>query len=64
MRVKQVAEINSAGIEGLESCPFCDFKAIVDDADEEIFWCGNEKCGAATCRKCKKEVKKIFFVEN
>ncbi|EXJ94098.1 hypothetical protein A1O1_02491 [Capronia coronata CBS 617.96] len=53
---KQQAEIAAAGIEGLEECRFCDFKAICDDVSEElVFYCQNPDCCRATCRKCNKD---------
>ncbi|KAK7043632.1 hypothetical protein VNI00_008243 [Paramarasmius palmivorus] len=54
-RVKQRKEIEMAGIEGLEECPFCDYKCVIENQDEKLFRCGNEdSCGAITCRQCKK----------
>jgi hypothetical protein len=51
---QQQAEISSAGIQGLEMCPFCDFKAICEPVDvDSVFDCRNPDCGFVTCRKCK-----------
>jgi hypothetical protein len=51
---QQQAEISSAGIQGLEMCPFCDFKAICEPIDvDSVFDCQNPDCGLVTCRKCK-----------
>ena len=51
---QQQAEISSAGIQGLEMCPFCDFKAICEPVEvDSVFDCQNPDCGLATCRKCK-----------
>ena len=51
---QQQAEISSAGIEGLEMCPFCDFKAICEPVEvDSVFDCQNPDCGLVTCRKCK-----------
>ncbi|KAJ4488145.1 hypothetical protein J3R30DRAFT_3433416 [Lentinula aciculospora] len=54
-RVKQRKEIEMAGLEGLEECPFCEYKCVIENANERLFRCGNdETCGAITCRQCKK----------
>ena len=55
-KVKQMKEIEDAGLEGLEECPFCDFKVVIDNADEKLFRCQNEGCMAVSCRACKKPV--------
>ena len=57
-RVRQQREVEAACIEGLEECPFCEFKAVleVDVESDKLFRCQNEECGRASCRKCKKEV--------
>jgi len=53
---KQQAEIMAAGLEGLEQCPFCDFKAICDTIDvNPVFACQNPECEVASCRKCHLE---------
>ncbi|XP_018569505.1 E3 ubiquitin-protein ligase RNF216-like [Anoplophora glabripennis] len=49
---KAVAEIKAAGIEELESCPFCDFAYIPNESDK-IFRCLNPDCMKESCRKCK-----------
>lgn len=50
---EQQAEIAAANIEGLEQCPFCDFKAICDTVEEApVFSCQNPNCAKVTCRKC------------
>ncbi|RMZ76354.1 hypothetical protein DV738_g5029, partial [Chaetothyriales sp. CBS 135597] len=51
---QQQDEIAAAGIEGLEQCPFCDFKGICDPVEEDPnFHCQNPDCFRATCRICK-----------
>jgi len=59
-RVKQQQEIENAGIDGLEACPFCEWKCVIEASNEEekLFRCGNEDggCGIVSCRICKKEV--------
>jgi hypothetical protein len=53
---QQQAEITAAGIEGLEQCPYCDFKAICSPVEEDsVFNCMNPDCGRSTCRRCKEE---------
>lgn len=49
---KQIAEIKKANIDGLETCPFCDF-ATIPNADDKIFYCLNEECKKESCRKCR-----------
>jgi len=50
---EQQNEIAAANIEGLEQCPFCDFKAICEPIEEDpIFSCQNPDCFRVTCRKC------------
>ena len=54
---QQQAEISAAGIEGLEQCPSCDFKAICEPIEQDcVFNCSNPECGRATCRRCKEDV--------
>ncbi|KAK0491629.1 hypothetical protein IW261DRAFT_1324475 [Armillaria novae-zelandiae] len=54
-RVKQRKEIEAAGLDGLEECPFCEYKCVIENPDEKLFRCGNEEtCGVITCRSCKK----------
>jgi TRIAD3 protein (E3 ubiquitin-protein ligase RNF216) len=59
-RVKQQKEIEDAGLEDLEECPFCEWKCEIEASKEEekLFRCGNEEggCGVVSCRMCKKEV--------
>ncbi|KAH9837572.1 uncharacterized protein C8Q71DRAFT_753273 [Rhodofomes roseus] len=53
-RVKQRKEIEAAGLEGLEECPHCDYKVVIENEQERLFRCQNEECMAVTCRQCKK----------
>ena len=57
-QIRQRRDIELAEIEGLEECPFCDFKAVIDvDFEEDkVLRCQNEECGMSSCRKCKTEV--------
>jgi TRIAD3 protein (E3 ubiquitin-protein ligase RNF216) len=56
--IRQRREIELAGIEGLEECPFCDYKVVldVDFETDKVFRCQNFDCSKVSCRKCKKEV--------
>jgi hypothetical protein len=56
--IRQRRDIEFAGLEGLEECPFCDYKVVmdVDIQIERVLRCQNEVCGKVSCRRCKKEV--------
>ncbi|KAI0689014.1 hypothetical protein BC835DRAFT_280334 [Cytidiella melzeri] len=54
VRVKQRKEIEAAGLENLEECPFCEYKAVIDNEHEKLFRCERDDCGAVSCRACKK----------
>lgn len=58
-RVKQQKEIEAAGLEGLEECPFCEYKVVIENEQERLFHCQNEDCGAVSCRACKKLVRSL-----
>lgn len=56
-RLEQIeleASIDQANIEGLEKCPFCVWAVIIENPEERVFRCGNQKCLKETCRQCKK----------
>ncbi|KAI6158481.1 hypothetical protein EDD17DRAFT_1623316 [Pisolithus thermaeus] len=53
-RVKQIKEIEAAGLENLEECPFCEYKCVIENEMEKLFRCENTVCGAVTCRVCKR----------
>jgi len=36
-RLKQRKEIEEAGLEGLEECPFCEYKVVIENPDEKLF---------------------------
>ena len=56
-RVKQRKEVELAGLEGLEECPFCDWSCVIENPDEKLFRCENiDICGEVSCRSCKKAV--------
>lgn len=49
---KQMEEVKRANIEGLETCPYCDFSNIPAENDK-IFKCLNPDCMKETCRECR-----------
>lgn len=57
-RVRQRRDVEAAGLDDMEECPFCDFKMIFEvDADtDKLFRCQNPECEQISCRKCKKIV--------
>src|ERR1700722_20397010 len=61
-RMKQNKEIEAAKLENLESCPFCEYKVVIDDLDEELFQCENADCSVVSCRRRKKVVGGISFI--
>ncbi|XP_066988324.1 LOW QUALITY PROTEIN: uncharacterized protein [Macrobrachium rosenbergii] len=50
---KQLEEIAAAGIEDLESCPFCNFQTIMPNREDKVFKCLNPDCMKDSCRLCK-----------
>ena len=58
--MEQQKQIMEAGLDGLEECPFCEWKCVLEVSTEEdkLFRCGNEEggCGVVSCRSCKKLV--------
>lgn len=55
-RLRQLKDLEMAAIEGLETCPFCPFAAVIENEHEKLFRCQNEECKKVTCRKCKRLV--------
>ncbi|KAH7107635.1 hypothetical protein BKA62DRAFT_610679, partial [Auriculariales sp. MPI-PUGE-AT-0066] len=53
-RVCARRDLQAAGLDGLEECPFCDYACVVENAEEKLFRCQREDCGEISCRKCKK----------
>ncbi|KAF8532182.1 hypothetical protein JB92DRAFT_2845293 [Gautieria morchelliformis] len=53
-RLKQQKEIAAAELEGLEECPFCEYKVVIENPDEKLFRCESADCGEVSCRACKK----------
>ena len=60
-RVRQANEIKEAGFNGLQDCPHCDYRIVIEDPEETLFRCRDENCGAVTCLKCKKPVSLFRF---
>ncbi|EFI28034.1 hypothetical protein CC1G_14060 [Coprinopsis cinerea okayama7 len=56
-KLKFRKEVESAKIDGLEECPFCDWVVVIDVGVEEerVLRCGNKDCGVVSCRQCKKK---------
>jgi TRIAD3 protein (E3 ubiquitin-protein ligase RNF216) len=54
--LQQQADLAAAGLDFLDDCPFCDFKAecLPVEIDRE-FRCLNPKCQRTSCRLCQKE---------
>lgn len=50
---RQQEEITAAGVENLESCPFCSYMVSMPNEDDKIFQCWNPDCMIDSCRKCK-----------
>lgn len=48
-----LSEIDKASLPNLESCPFCDYKVIIDNPYEKLFNCLDPDCMKVSCRKCK-----------
>ncbi|KAI1973127.1 hypothetical protein LOZ53_004148 [Ophidiomyces ophidiicola] len=52
--LRQRDDIVKAGLDGLEECPFCEFKAIYPPIEENReFRCLNSNCERVSCRSCK-----------
>lgn len=52
----QRKELEAAGIEGLESCPSCNYAVVMENEHEKLFTCEMEDCRLISCRGCKKPV--------
>jgi len=53
-QLQQEKDIRDAGLDDLEECPFCDYKAILPPIEEDFeFRCANLKCEKVSCRRCK-----------
>lgn len=47
---RQHEEVMAAGLENLESCPFCCFMIIMPDPENKVFECLNPECLTDSCR--------------
>ena len=53
-RLQQQADLRAADVEGLESCPFCDYAAIYPPVEEDKeFRCLMPTCEIVSCRLCR-----------
>jgi TRIAD3 protein (E3 ubiquitin-protein ligase RNF216) len=54
--LQQQADLAAAGLDFLDECPFCDFKAECPPVEiDREFRCLNPKCQKTSCRLCQKE---------
>jgi hypothetical protein len=54
MHLRQEHDLRTAGIDDIESCPFCDFKTVCPPiAIDFEFHCQSSTCNVTSCRKCK-----------
>ncbi|KAL7628998.1 hypothetical protein AAE478_000516 [Parahypoxylon ruwenzoriense] len=55
-RIEQESALRMAGIENLETCPFCPYAAECPPVEiDKEFRCINPDCGKVCCRLCRKE---------
>ncbi|KLU82613.1 hypothetical protein MAPG_01685 [Magnaporthiopsis poae ATCC 64411] len=55
-RIEQEEALRLAGIENLETCPFCPFAAEYPDIEiDKEFRCQNPGCEVTSCRLCRRE---------
>ncbi|KAK3400010.1 hypothetical protein B0T20DRAFT_174575 [Sordaria brevicollis] len=55
-QIEQDDNIRQAGIEGLETCPFCNYAAEYPPIDVNWeFECQQPECGVKSCRRCRQE---------
>lgn len=53
-QLQQEKDIRDAGLDNLEECPFCEYKAILPPIEEDFeFRCANPECEKVSCRRCK-----------
>ncbi|KAK6008314.1 hypothetical protein QM012_000217 [Aureobasidium pullulans] len=56
MRLRQENDLRIAGIDDVESCPFCDFKTVCLPINIDFeFHCRFPACNITSCRKCKEK---------
>lgn len=66
-RLKQKQDLEAAGLEGWEECPFCEWGCVMEMSvlEERLFRCRDQNvCGAVSCRRCKRMVsfRSSFFL--
>ncbi|KAI0155027.1 hypothetical protein GGR57DRAFT_491923 [Xylariaceae sp. FL1272] len=55
-RIEQEAMLRMAGIENLETCPFCPYAAEYPPVEmDKEFRCDNPQCQQVSCRLCRRE---------
>ncbi|KAK4173608.1 putative E3 ubiquitin-protein ligase [Triangularia setosa] len=55
-RIEQEAVLRIAGLESLETCPFCPYAAEYPPVElNKEFKCVSEECGVISCRLCRQE---------
>ncbi|KAJ3235999.1 hypothetical protein HDU81_011270 [Chytriomyces hyalinus] len=56
-RLCQEESLRVAGIDGLTTCPFCDYAVILqtDASEDKLFCCKNSQCSVISCRLCKRK---------
>jgi hypothetical protein len=59
-RLTQRKEVQAAGLDGWEECPFCEWGCVIENAEEKLFRC--DGCGVVSCRGCKKVVRTFFLL--
>ncbi|KAJ3558740.1 hypothetical protein NP233_g11448 [Leucocoprinus birnbaumii] len=64
-RLIQAKEIDAAGLEGLEECPFCEWKCVMEVGfeDEKLFRCGNDIGGCGVEVEDDKKLNAQHLVE-
>jgi hypothetical protein len=60
--ILQRKELEAAGIQGLESCPACEYAVVIENENEKLFRCEMEDCGLVSCRACRREVSRIVWL--
>lgn len=54
-KIQQEREIEMAGLDQLERCPFCvEYAVVIENPDERLLVCELDGCRKTSCRLCKK----------
>ena len=51
---RQQTEVQAADMEGLVTCPFCPYAAIMEQEEDRVLVCRNPECGRESCRLCRR----------